>query len=166
MGHHIQAFVGTKDAIAELLTPINYQSPYCYDLPQGYWLLLCDYNPFADLVYQYLQHQQWGLSPNPGDHFIQYAQCNCKQGTVGYIETDYFGGIGRQSAILIDKGRADIFLHNSRKHIDMEKDSIYPMALTQSPINTILARIGVQAHGGMDRFDSIHLSEYREMPPY
>lgn len=164
MGHHIEAFVGKPDAIRELLSPIVYDSPYRHNLPQGFQLLLCDYNKFAELAYAYLQGRA-ELSGDPFDHMVQYAELTCTAGMVGYFRTDYFAGLGNQAAILIRRGKAGAFLYDSPRDMEHHRDTVYPQSLTSFLINTVLKELGVQTTDG-DAFDSIHLSDYRHMPDW
>jgi len=68
--------------------------------------------------------------------------------TIASIYTDYFGGMGYQSAKL--------FVDNN---IEYEADDEYDY-ITR-PINTVLKKMGVVVKDGMDEFDMIGLGNYR-----
>jgi len=67
---------------------------------------------------------------------------------IASISTDYFGGVGYQSAKL--------FIDNK---IEYEADDEYDYSLR--PINTVLKKLGVVKKDGMDEFDTIGLGNYR-----
>lgn len=67
---------------------------------------------------------------------------------IASISTDYFGGMGYQSAKL--------FIDNK---IEYEEDDEYDYSLR--PINTVLKKMGVVRKDGMDEFDMIGLGNYR-----
>ena len=66
-----------------------------------------------------------------------------KDKTIAKITTDYFGGVGEQTAKL--------FINNERVY-NGEKGS---------PINEVLKRMGVLRKDGMDEYDTIGLGRYR-----
>lgn len=67
---------------------------------------------------------------------------------IASISTDYFGGMGYQSAkLFVDK------------NIEYEADDEYDYSTR--PINTVLKKMGVVVKDGMDEFDSIGLGNYR-----
>ena len=69
-----------------------------------------------------------------------------KDKTVVYITTDYFGGIGDQTA--------EIFINNKKvpyREYESNGDSI----------NMALRKIGIKSNPGMDEFDTIGLGRYR-----
>lgn len=67
---------------------------------------------------------------------------------IASISTDYFGGMGSQSAKL--------FIDNK---IEYEEDDEYDYSLR--PINTVLKKMGIVRKDGMDEFDMIGLGNYR-----
>lgn len=67
---------------------------------------------------------------------------------IASISTDYFGGMGYQSAKL--------FIDNK---IEYEADDEYDYSLR--PINTVLKKMSVVRKDGMDEFDMIGLGNYR-----
>jgi len=66
---------------------------------------------------------------------------------LAYLETDYFGGRGRQSAIACDGGQL-VF---------------GPESGDTGPVNNALARIGVLRNAVFDEFDVLELGRFREM---
>lgn len=72
-----------------------------------------------------------------------------KNKTIAKITTDYFGGSGDQSAKL--------FIDNK---ITYDKSSEFDWGCR--PINDVLKLMGVKPKSGMDEFDTIGLSKYRD----
>jgi hypothetical protein len=70
-----------------------------------------------------------------------------KDKMVARITTDYFGGIGSQSAKLFDNG----------KKVYDEDDEFSKT----SPINDVLKLMGIKSKSGMDEFDTVGLGKYR-----
>lgn len=65
---------------------------------------------------------------------------------IAYIQTDYFGGIGNQGAVVWHQDTTEYFPDGSA-----------------IPINKALEKLGVVPDKGMDRFDTLGLSHYRSM---
>ncbi len=72
-------------------------------------------------------------------------------GALAYVETEYFGGTGGQSAMSFVDGR-----------VNMEPEG----ARGAGPINAALRDIGVIADAEMDAFDTIGLGERRSMTDF
>ena len=67
---------------------------------------------------------------------------------IAYIETEYFGGEGVQSAVVWENGSV-VYGPNSSKY-------------TQNPINEALKKIGVRVIKQLDEFDEINLGWNRD----
>jgi len=72
-----------------------------------------------------------------------------KNKTIARISTDYFGGSGHQEAKL--------FVNNKKEY---DKSSEYAYML--NPINDVLKMLGVLKKDGLDEFDTIGLSNFRD----
>lgn len=81
---------------------------------------------------------------------IPYRKIFGKGKMIASISTDYFGGMGSQSAKL--------FVDNK---IEYEADDEYDYDYSLRPINTVLKKMGVVRKDGMDEFDMIGLGNYR-----
>jgi hypothetical protein len=71
-----------------------------------------------------------------------------KDKTIAEIETDYFGGMGHQSATLKVNGKV---VYSESNEFSWDK----------TPINDVLKMMGVIRKKGMDEFDTIELGKYR-----
>jgi hypothetical protein len=72
-----------------------------------------------------------------------------KNKTIASISTDYFGGSGHQEAKL--------FVNNKKEY---DKSSEFDWS--ERPINSVLKMLGVVSIDGMDEFDTIGLSNFRD----
>lgn len=72
-------------------------------------------------------------------------------GALAYVETDYFGGTGGQSAMVFANGRETMAQQQSRGG---------------GAINEALRGIGVLREAGKDEFDTVGLGERRSMADY
>lgn len=163
MSHRIKAFIGKPAAIACLLPPMNDLSTYLHTLPQGFHLLFYDESRFQAYVSCYVRRH---LRPAPleTDWTIQYIATLCPTGCIGFVETDYWAGIGKQSAILVRNGTSGPYLCNDAFDLNWGRRSLYRYQESRFPINTVLRELGVVALPGMDEFDSVDLALYRHMP--
>lgn len=75
------------------------------------------------------------------------------QGAVAFVETEYFGGIGVQAAIVWLNG--DVALGPLT---DWENAAFSPVS---HPINQALQLMGVVCSGGEDEFDTVGLGQFR-----
>ena len=72
-----------------------------------------------------------------------------KDKTIAEVRTDYFGGMGHQSATLKVNGKV----------VYSESDEF---EFGKTPINDVLKMMGVVKKQGMDEFDTIGLRKYRQ----
>lgn len=75
-----------------------------------------------------------------------------KEGPVAYVQTDYFGGIGSQGAIVWKDGRV---VYGPERSWDV------PVS-PQHPINRALRFLRVEPRGHVDAFEAVGLDWYRE----
>jgi hypothetical protein len=86
---------------------------------------------------------------------IAFAARASQAGALAYIETDYAGGAGQQSAALWSGG--DLAL----KPTTLDASAVGNRPRSTWPVNAALRGLGVQALGGLDEFDSFGLGAYR-----
>ncbi len=84
-------------------------------------------------------------------------------GKIGYIETDYFGGSGSQSALLIEKGKIIVEPLKTKTKWDENSNGYIHTPEGVEAINSILKELSVNRIKGNDEFDSIGLGNYRRM---
>ena len=75
-------------------------------------------------------------------------------GWIGYVEAEYFGGVGSQRAALWADG------HLTVGPLCVAEGQDWPAE--GSPISRVLARLGVDRTGHYDEFDAAGLAEHRD----
>jgi hypothetical protein len=150
MGHSVRLVVGRGDAIAAFLRA--WPGSRAVDL-QGGWQAI----PVEDALYdavvarypEAVRSEALDFAPPGLDAAL--AEATAAGGALAYVETEYFGGTGGQSAMAYADGLAK-----------MEP----ARAQWTGPINQALRRIGVAPEGEKDAFDTIGLGERRQMDDY
>ena len=146
MSHYIRVIIASEEGIQTLADA--WHAAHVLRLEQGFCLI-----PLTDELHDSMLKQHPNVSGNEQDAFIllspaiQHVLSNCSQsGPIAYIETDYFGGEGSQSAILYEGGSIKIGPRQSK----------WPGA-----INAILRELGVKSSLPYDRFDALGLGNFR-----
>ncbi len=158
MAHSIRAVVAARDAIHDLA------SAFCdkpLDLDQGISLLrvsenfLNNINDLVGLAGPDTYSEFRGLSRSLES--ILLAQSF--RWTIGYIETDYWGGTGAQSAI----GWAGEEVVFGPELSRTEWDSLNQNMVVSNgwPIDGLLRMLGVWTDGKRDEFDMLGIGNYR-----
>lgn len=80
---------------------------------------------------------------------------------LGYVETDYFGGVGSQSSILYQDQRVELGPLTTETVWDENRREYVHHPEGKRAINQVLRRLGVWRVHGADEFDSIGLGHYR-----
>lgn len=99
------------------------------------------------------------LSPSIYEILVQES----RNGKLAYIETDYFGGGGSQSATLFKNSKTKIQPIKTETLWDEKTYRYYHRPEGEKAINVILKELGVYKEKGKDEFDSIGLGNYRHM---
>jgi len=76
------------------------------------------------------------------------------QGPVGYVETDYFGGVGTQAAAAFSDGVPIVVVGAA---------DISPVAQTLGAINAAMRALGVMRRKSRDEFDAVGLGQFRSL---
>jgi hypothetical protein len=142
LGYVIKAFVA-KLGLLEVLSA-QYPAAHVIPLSQGMGLV-----PMTEALFDEINLSE--LSEDlPG--FVLMTMAAEKQvlklypgGEVAYVEADYFGGYGSQSAIVWQKGR---------------RCDIYPD--TQNAINFALRSLGISRGHHKDEFEGLNLGRHRD----
>jgi hypothetical protein len=143
MGHHLSAII-TSSSI-DVTTATSFDLPVFVE--NGFTIIA------LDAEHSDYWQQQLGLMDHSTPEMIldcvvthHFAQ---QIGATRYaiIETDYFGGVGDQMAVVYEN-----------QHMLMPP--------THGGINAALRLLGVQRRGDVDEFDTIHLGRYRDFSAY
>lgn len=142
MGHSVQLIIGKGSGVEMLLRA--WPMARAVEL-RGRWLAI----PLGDDLLGEMEGRAAGKEVGGLEQAL--AEATASGGDLAYIETEYFGGTGGQSAMAFANGREVMPLERSRG---------------AGAINTALRRIGVLREAGKDEFDTIGLGERRSMEDY
>ncbi len=151
MGHNITAVIGAPAVVARVVNAAGCPAPT--DLKFGLQI--------APLGHQQIDQL---TQLQPGERFdgfvhlsagLQNALINAiDQGTLVYLETDYFGGTGSQAAAVLTAGSVVM-----RASVPVSREP----ARREDPINAALRALGIEAATGEDEFETIGLRQFRDL---
>lgn len=142
MAHCIQAIVTTAET-ADRLQRLHGLLPRV-SAPQGFAIFPVDAE-FVDSVTSARPPQNTETFMLLTDAFHDFLCELSRFGTLAYVETDYFGGIGGQGAVV----------YSNREVV------VKPEWRDSGPINRALERLGVKRSLLGDRFSALGLDKYR-----
>ncbi len=143
--HSIRAIISSSNVIQRIAD--NWIHAELIVLQQGFSMILVIDDLFDDITElvnnkKVLNFEEYFYYFNSSiNEFLESESKSCK---IAYIETDYFGGNGTQSAMLYEKGKVVI---EPRKNA----------------INHVLKELGVVRSKSKDEFESVELEKYRRM---
>ena len=142
MGHSISAFVAERPVVTELSRDLLGAKFYQLKHPRFFILPLTD-DVFDAIVAargssEQLSEHLWGLTKSLAD----IARKCSSTGPICYIETDYFGGTGTQSAVTWQAGAQTNLRANE-----------------ENSINNGLAAIGLETQKPLDEFETLGLAD-------
>jgi hypothetical protein len=149
--HSVHLIVGRGEAIARFLK--RWPGSRAVDLTGGWQAI-----PLEDELYELIGAAYAGLAkPDaldmaPAGLMEALAEASSPGAMLAYVETEYFGGTGGQSAVAFADGR-QVFAPARSKG-------------ASGPINSALRAIGVERIGAQDEFDTIGLGARRTMEDY
>ncbi|MGC4764403.1 hypothetical protein ACLQ20_16235 [Micromonospora sp. DT46] len=150
MGYTLDALIGSVGALhaAASQWPAAVPVPLAHDLA-----LLPMTDELFDAVTDGTTERVLGFWKLPGG-FDRELSSWSSVGPVGYVEADFFGGVGSQRAALWVAGElafGPLFVGEGE-----------PFAPQGSPISQLLARLGVERHRYRDEFEAVGLGRHRE----
>ena len=159
MSHTLRAVIGPIPPVTEFAG--RWVQAHLISLPQRFGLVPMTAALLADI-------QELAMLDEP-DPFADFAHLPAalaqaimeatRSGPLAYVETDYWGGIGRQSAIVWNKGRLVLGPLGSETAGPM---NAYPAPpLSEGAVNQALRYLGVWRQNGQDEFDMLGLGRYR-----
>jgi hypothetical protein len=161
MGHCLQAIIGKEQDILNLNA--NWLHAHAKALAQGFFLLRLN-DQWLDDINELVNNH--AADPYPQFSYLSAAlsdllQTHSHRTKLAYIETDYFGGTGAQSAMLYENGQIVIAPLRTEDKWDTGRQTCYQTPPGERAINTVLKRLGVVCVNGCDEFDSILLGKER-----
>jgi hypothetical protein len=155
MGHHVRLFVGHPTVLLRYRTALPAARIHTLVAGTALAVLSID-DDIQDALHKAYGTGEWlddGAGLTTTD--LAFAARSSETGALAYIETAYFGGAGRQSAVLWIGG--DITM----KPTSLETTAAGNRPRATWPINAALRGLGVQATAGHDEFESFGLDRYR-----
>lgn len=150
MTHSVRLIIGREGGVAALLAA--WPGSRAVELAGGWQAIPVDEALYEAVVARYpdaVRAEALDFAPAGLDAAL--AAATAGGGALAYVETEYFGGTGGQSAMAFVDGA-----------MKMEP----ARAEWAGPINQALRRIGVVPEGEKDAFDTIGLGERRRMEDY
>ena len=157
MAHSINAIIGREKDIKSFCT--NWVHAKCKELAQGFWLirvdsaLIDDINELANAKCTYPFDELYYLT-NSLSELLKESSRNTK---LAYLETDYFGGVGTQAAILYQNESIAAGPLTTEDKWD-NNNGFFQIPSGDRAINVILEKMGVSCMHESDEFESIKLS--------
>jgi hypothetical protein len=143
MGHHITGLIASQTTLAGLDAPFAKQPRFA--LAEGLGFLPLDYENLDDVVGHYAGGAV-GKFENLTPKLIALLEKTSESCVLAYVETEYFGGTGGQSAVVFRQG----------------KIVFGPTSAEGGVINEALGLLGVQASPDhFDAFESVGLQRHR-----
>ena len=155
MGHHIQAFISREELLREIAH--HYPAAIVIPLSQRFAMM-----PITEQFYDELPSPQ---HPEKADkHFLylgpkvhHIGKAFSVKAPLAYVETEYFGGIGFQGAVVWANGQIIFGPALTGDREDFQTDD-----LSDNAINIALHKLGVLKGGSRDEFDAIRLGKHRD----
>ena len=159
MAHNLKALIVHKGAGVELIGRIP--KSMRKTLPQDFIML-----PLTDDL-EYILQQEFSRSASPHHERAErllpgvtnFAAQLSEYAPVAYIETEYFGGFGSQTALVWKKGR--IVCGPIREETPSTPGGTPSDARLPAPINRTLRYLGVKSKGCIDEFEGLGLNHWR-----
>jgi len=161
MAHIIQCIVGSDAALEKIAADWLHAKRVSINL--GYSLipltneLLDDMNELANIGMEQSSDAFQNLSKSV-EHVLKESAYS---EPIGYLETEYCGGIGTQSAICYFKGKVLKGPLVTTTRWDHKMATYLRDPKGEGAINCILYELGLEKRGDMDAFDSLKLGSYR-----
>ncbi len=159
MSHNIQCIIGPKGAIVEIVS--NWRQ-HKLDLNAEFSLIplthdfICDVNELVNKGEQPVYKEFWLLSSS----LHAFLKGNSYSEPIGYIETDYKGEEGTQSAIAYHKGEVIVGPLKTKTQWDNKEMSFIDFPMDKRAINIILYALGLEERHDMDGFENLTLGNY------
>ncbi len=154
MSHHIRAIIG-KPPVTEALAA-RFEGVRRVSLSQGFEMV-----PLLERLFDAMAFSAEAANPETavggwsrlGEQVENVLAELSRASPVAYVYTEYFGGVGEQSALAFVGG--SLATHHGGA------GRVLPWSSSIGPINNALAAIGVVRERGQDEFDSLGLGRHR-----
>jgi hypothetical protein len=159
MGHVLHAVIGPMPCVSAFACCWN--QARLVPLPQGFALV-----PLSGALFDDIRELANIDRPDPFPGFERLSaaleavlRAVSRHGALAYIETDYFGGCGSQSAVAWSGSR--LLSEPFRTETTWKGSRFETIPDGERAINAILAAVGVWRRGEADCFDMLELGKFR-----
>lgn len=159
VGHQLEGFVASVPVLTGAAAPIP--GARVRPLAAGLGLL-----PSSDAFFDHVTRGDASPVPPEFEAFsllsqplIDWATRLSREGPVAYVETDFFGGVGTQAAVVWAGGR--ILLSPLDSSHAWEDGRVVRHGTQGGAVNAALRALGVVASPPKDEFEAVGLGDYR-----
>jgi hypothetical protein len=161
MGHKLHAVLGPRAAVAEFAS--RWVLARLVELNQGFAMV-----PLSAALHDDIAELANLRTPDPHPGFERLSPGveaalrldASRAGPVGYIETDYFGGVGEQRAIAWRAG--EVLVGPFFSKTEWRDDGPHTEPPGERAVNRVLSVLGVVTSERTDAFDALALGRYRD----
>jgi hypothetical protein len=145
MSYYLQALICKSQSMENKVK--SFSSEYRIHLAQGFTMIVVTKELCEEVAAKYFcdENEPYKEFTMLSSSLAKWAKELSNLTPVAYLEAEYFGGVGAQSAIVWDKSNL----------------TLGPLSGEAGPINKALQFLGAQAVGVQDEFDSIGLGRNR-----
>lgn len=159
MSHCIQAIIAKKDVAQKIAN--DWVCADLVELPQEFSLIPIT-EPLHDDIVE-LVNDTGGTPHMEFDYLSSALVAMIEQssfyGKVAYVETEYFGGVGGQSAAAWEGGK--LIVPPLKTRIEWKDGDYVQVPPGSCAINMVLARLGVYTRTEKDEFEMLGLGNHR-----
>jgi hypothetical protein len=146
MGHYINGFIASLDQLSEAARRVAGARICPLQLGFAFLPLTAEVSSLDDPA---ADHDAFYRLTEP---ILEWAKKQSHRFPIAYIETDYFGGVGSQSAIVWRNGE---IIFGPLQTADVA-------FLSDGAISRALRALGVARRNAIDEFDELGLGSYRD----
>jgi hypothetical protein len=155
MGHHIRAFVGSASTLAALTAGLSGLVARRLEPASSLLVLPLD-EELHDALHRLHGTGEWlERGPRLTTRDLAIAADASRGSALAYVETDYFGGTGSQSAVVWHDGEISL------RPVSMASQEAATRAPQFWPVNAALRALGVVARKDADEFTVLGLGNCR-----
>lgn len=144
MGYNLEAII-CKDGLSNIITS-EYKSAKRISLKNNLFII-----PYTEELYdelnQYKKSEDYNGFFLLNEKLFRYLLIKSVVEPIAYIEVDYFGGVGQQSAIMLDK--EEIILDTTAGKSE------------DGAVNLVLKEFGIKREQSLDEWDTVEMLRHR-----
>lgn len=156
MSHHLHLFVGHQEVLRRYIELAPHLRLFRLTVAAELAVLAID-DDVLDALHKIYGTGEWSDTLRLTSSDLAFAAETSKRGALAYVETDYFGGAGRQAAAVWTGGALAL------RPLAMTSEQGLARPAATWPINAALRLLGVTAPARSDAFEAFGLGQYRSV---